>query len=264
MYMENSAEGGLISAGVLQPQCMGKADIDLQDVARCDKASIKKVFAFTPHTRRDNIRSLLGDDIRELGTSARCRNTFYKSLQNPILGDDEDSSCPSPMSFDVKTAQRSSARAVKNLLAKVGTICREHQQSLDRDSAVPPPMEAYSILANWAKDSYYVVVMIKNESIPITVSAMHAFSSHPEFLVVCCEMLKSFCEQGECYQKTVKTSGGGVGVMLDNIRNHPGSSTVQYAAREALQSLTSLPEQTNHPLMAPDLTHRVIKDQHPS
>jgi hypothetical protein len=111
-------------------------------------------------------------------------------------------------------------------------------------------------LANWAKYSYFAVVMIKNESIPITVSAMHAYSSHPEFLVVCCQMIKSFCEKGECRQKAVNTSDG-VGVMLDNLRNHPGSSIVQYSACEVLESLTSLSEQTNHLLIAPDLLHRV-------
>jgi hypothetical protein len=239
----------LAASSVLQPQqSLGKAEIDFQDVAKCEDSTstISKVVAFTH--RRDT-RSLSEDDFHDALTSTRCReDTSFtyrrnKSLQNLTL-DYDDFSCPNPMRFDVKTAQRSSARAVKDLLAKVDTICREqHQQRPEKDSTVlpPPPMEELSILANWAKDSYYVVVMIKNECIPITVSAMHAFSPHPEFLVVCCQMLKSFCEQGECYQNAVKTSGS-VDVMLGTLRNHPGSSIVQYAVCEALESLTcSLP-----------------------
>lgn len=236
----------MAASSVLQPQSLGKAEIDFQDVARCD-TSIKVIAFFTPphHSSRTskNIRSGLSEDhFHDISSSStRCRDTFtyrrYKSLQNPTLGND-DSSCPSPMRLDVKTVQRSSARGVKDLLAKADILCREHRQRPERNSAVPPPIEEFLILANWAKDSYYAVVMIKNGSVPITVSAMHTFLSHPEFLVVCCQMLKSFCEHGECYQKAVKTSAG-VGDMLDNLRNHPGSSIVQYAACEAQESVTS-------------------------
>ena len=187
--------------------------------------------------------------------------------------------------LDITTLQRSSARKVKDVMARVSAIClmeRERQRKGSQENlsslsspldvlfssksenttstmpcnyddsistagagggfsgtsdATAAPEDDLATLANWAKDTYYVVVMTKNKGIPLVVSAMAAFPYNANFLVNCCTLLTRLCSDNPTNQATA-VKVGALSTIVAMMSTHSQTTRVQAGACEALRAFT--------------------------
>jgi Armadillo/beta-catenin-like repeat len=103
---------------------------------------------------------------------------------------------------------------------------------------VEPPEEECYLLAQWAVDSYYKVVIAGNGGIFALIRAMQAFPSCQGLQECCCTALGNLCASSECNQKAVDTAGG-IRQIVAAMKLHSQSVAVQSAACEALRNMSS-------------------------
>ena len=132
---------------------------------------------------------------------------------------------------DVDFALRSSARTVKNVIARVAEICEGGKDQ------IAPPVHELSILAGWSEDSYYVVVLAKNRALPIIIQVMQIFLDHAEVQSLCFFVLTRLIRQNEANQMTILNEGG-LPTIVESLRRHSNCHSLQVEACEWLQAMS--------------------------
>lgn len=127
--------------------------------------------------------------------------------------------------------------------------CCSDNSSMDVDcftatvaSTVQPPEEECFLLAQWAVDSYYKVVIAGNGGIPALIRAMQVFPGNLGLQECCCTALGNLCEQSESNQIAVGAEGG-IRHIVAAMKMHSQSVAVQSAACEALRNMSSCIDQ---------------------
>jgi hypothetical protein len=138
---------------------------------------------------------------------------------------------------------RSGGADVKRMMATIRQSCSVQEPSrssvasvtADSIAAVPPEQEC-CILAQWAADSYYRVVIAKNGGIPTIVQTMKAFPLNHVLQECCCLLLTYLCLNNA--GALMKLEGAeGVAQIILAMKNHPRSVAVQSAACDALHNM---------------------------
>jgi hypothetical protein len=108
--------------------------------------------------------------------------------------------------------------------------------SEEDDPSIPTlPLLQCSMLAQWARvDSYYKVVITKYQGIPVIIRAMDAFASSEEVQASSCIALANLTNKVQIFQQ------GGPQAILNAMKGHPHSISVQSAALEALVGVMPL------------------------
>jgi hypothetical protein len=131
---------------------------------------------------------------------------------------------------------RSGGSTVKVLLAALRTSCDANDRG--EDPVVPPEKEC-CILAQWAEDTYYSIVIAGNNGIPLIVRTMASFSSHRGLQECCCLALGNLCSAGGGNLKAVEEAGAIPKIILA-MKTHSQSIAVQSAACDALRNMFGL------------------------
>lgn len=109
------------------------------------------------------------------------------------------------------------------------------RRSDDSESIPTLPLLQCSMLAQWARvDSYYKVVITKYQGIPVIIRAMDAFASSEEVQASSCIALANLTNKVQIFQQ------GGPQAILNAMKGHPHSISVQSAALEALVGVMPL------------------------
>jgi hypothetical protein len=90
------------------------------------------------------------------------------------------------------------------------------------------------MLAQWATDAYYKVVISKYHGISLLCQAMKVFPGDANLQVSCCTGLAQLASS---HQDAIQTAGG-VSLIINAMRNHPQSIQVQSAACESLRNMS--------------------------
>lgn len=135
-------------------------------------------------------------------------------------------------------ATRSGGRAVRKMISDIEARC-DLKMKASPDSQIAPPEEECCILAQWASDSYYGIVIAGKNGIPAIVRAMKVFSGHRGMQECGCLALGNLC-CSSAVNLIHTENAGGVGQIINAMRNHPNSVAVQSAACDALRNMSSL------------------------
>jgi hypothetical protein len=130
---------------------------------------------------------------------------------------------------------RSGASTVKKMIATINERC---EQQCGGNMNVQVPVEECILLAQWAVDSYYKIVIAGRQGIPALVRAMKSFPMHQGLQECCCLALGNLCS-GETNLLAVE-SAGGLHMIIFAMKNHPRSVAVQSAACDALRNMSAL------------------------
>ena len=138
----------------------------------------------------------------------------------------------------IQVAQRSNGASVKAVIAELQKHCEAATEgSSNYVSAEGPahvPLEECGMLALWAVDAYYKVLISKYGGIEATVTAMKTFPEDAELQAYCCTTLKHMSNKVSVQQ------AGGVHALGMAMKCHPKSIHVQSEACEALKSQDAL------------------------
>jgi hypothetical protein len=125
---------------------------------------------------------------------------------------------------------RSGGSTVRQIVAAI------HQQC---DLNGQPPEEECCVLAQWAADVYYRVVIAGKQGIPAIVRAMATFPYHAGLQECCCLALGNLCLQSPTNVMTIGQLGG-VHSIVTAMKLHSTSVAVQSAACDALRNMSDL------------------------
>jgi hypothetical protein len=139
---------------------------------------------------------------------------------------------------------RSGGATVKAMIPAI--LARCHEAAEQRSDVTAPEEECY-LLAHWAVDAFYKVVIASNGGIAALLRAMHCFPNQAGLQECCCKALANLCAQSTTNQGTFEQCHG-VRHVIAAMQCHASSVAVQSAACEALASL------------APDLLWRSVSD----
>jgi|UPI000581A75C hypothetical protein len=131
---------------------------------------------------------------------------------------------------------RSGGSTVKSIIETIQAKCDEHDQGSSNSS---PPEEECCVLAQWAVDAYYRVVIAGKQGIPALVRAMNVFAGYRGLQGCCCLALGNLCMQSGGNLIAVEAAGG-VAAIVAAMRNHSSSVAVQSAACDALRNMSNL------------------------
>jgi hypothetical protein len=139
----------------------------------------------------------------------------------------------------LQIAQRSSSKTVKTILAQLkddcsSSSCSSQYQALAATTTEAPETKCV-MLAQWATDAYYKVVISKYQGIPIICLAMRCYPQNATIQVACCTSLELLAYAS---QKQAIQDAGGVALVVAAMRNHPQSIQVQSAACQALRNMS--------------------------
>ena len=204
--------------------------------------------------------------------------SFRRSTSDPVFRRSSLSSLSTTSSIQI--VQRSDSKAVKNTIAKIEYVCQQahapppsiplqiYSQAPASPAASPngfivqAPETECAMLAQWATDAYYKVVISKYNGIPAICDAMELFSNHVNLQASCCTALGRLTIAQSPNQMhpqhitnpTAPSAPGGdpsinqriVSLIIRAMKTHPQSILVQSAACEALrnQSLLILKQMT--------------------
>ena len=141
------------------------------------------------------------------------------------------------MNMNYMLISRSGGRTVKEI---INTINERSDQKLggSSSSAVDPPTDEINILAHFAPDAYYRVVISGKQGLQAITRAMCAFTHCRELQECGCLALGNLCTQNN--NLVVADQAGAVQAVIAAMRSHPCSVAVQSAACEALRNMSSL------------------------
>ena len=134
----------------------------------------------------------------------------------------------SPMQLQI--VQRSSSKEVKKILDQVKQACCNN-------SSVVVPTRECDMLAHWATDTYYRVVIHKNHGIETICKAMKVFQFHEFLQVSCCTALEQLVLLDDHKNNNPHYSTSIVALVVAAMRNHPHSIAAQSAACQALRNM---------------------------
>ena len=132
--------------------------------------------------------------------------------------------------------QRSGAMSIKSHIARIIQSCESG--STETGNSVPPEAEC-SILADWAHDAFYQVVISKHGGIHALLKAMDTFSDSPNLQAHCCVALGSLCFNNDNNRRLILSSGG-IPTISSAIRKNLQSTQIQIAALKALKDILNL------------------------
>lgn len=118
-----------------------------------------------------------------------------------------------------------------------GTIANPTSTTTDQHRPTAPEQECF-ILAQWAVDSYYRVVISANGGVAALVRAMEIFPYHRELQECCCLALGNLCMSGSSLPAVEQASG--IYYVVAAMKNHPHSAAVQSAACDAIRNMLGL------------------------
>lgn len=131
---------------------------------------------------------------------------------------------------------RSGGSTVKQMLK---VMCNASEAQERGDETAPPPEQECCIVAQWAADTYYRIVIAANNGIPILVRTMQSFPAHCGVQECCCIALGNLCSNGGGNLRLVEECGG-VFQVIQAMKNHQHSVAVQSAACDALRNMCGL------------------------
>ena len=120
---------------------------------------------------------------------------------------------------------------MKSMLVAINKAC---------ETGGPSPIQEFSILAQWAADSYYRVVISANNGFSTIVRAMKTFPQDRGLQECCCLTLSNLCLSGNLEKAE---QAGSVSAVIQAMKNHSSSVAVQSAACDALRNMSGLLEQ---------------------
>lgn len=133
---------------------------------------------------------------------------------------------------------RAVAQQQHQLRLQVYNNCSEFAKLQDVNAVVvvvAAPEEECYLLAQWAVDCYYKVVIAGNGGIFALIQAMQAFPNAQGLQECCCTALGNLCANSESNQKAV-CAAGGIRQIVAAMTMYPQSVAVQSAACEALRN----------------------------
>ena len=135
---------------------------------------------------------------------------------------------------------RSGGSTVKLMLKVIRAACdAQEASSPTATTAVVAPERECCILAQWAADSYYRIVIAGNNGIPLIVRAMALFASHRGLQECCCLALGNLCSESGGNLSAVQEAGG-LAHIVRAMKQHSRSVAVQSAACDALRNMCGL------------------------
>lgn len=133
---------------------------------------------------------------------------------------------------------RSGGATVKEIIDIIHQQCDLKERNAKNPCAIPPEAEC-CVLAQWAVDSYYQVVIANKEGIQAIVRVMTVFPDYRGIQEACCLALGNLCVSNGKNLKLTEGAGG-VQAVIAAMRNHPQSVAVQSAACDALRNMSGL------------------------
>lgn len=127
-------------------------------------------------------------------------------------------------------AQRSCSKTVKRTLLQLQAACSDTANTYMQ----PSPETECAMLAQWATDAYYRVVISKYQGIPTICRAMRCFPQSSDIQVSCCTCLELLAAS---QQHTIHEAEG-VALVIAAMKNHPQSIQVHSAACQALRDMS--------------------------
>lgn len=130
---------------------------------------------------------------------------------------------------------RSGGSTVKEIIR---TINERSERQMMGGTPVDPPTDEINILAHFAPDAYYRVVISGKQGLQAITRAMCAFPSCRQLQECACLALGNLCTQNN--NLVLADQAGAVQAVIAAMRAHPSSVAVQSAACEALRNMSSL------------------------
>ena len=131
---------------------------------------------------------------------------------------------------------RSGGSTVRQLLETIHSRCIEREQGLPSSQ---PPVTECCILAQWAADPYYGVVISGRDGVSTILQAMRSFDSEKGMQEACTLLLANLCVASPCLAETIEREGC-VARIVAAMKVYPDSTAVQAAACDALRNLNAL------------------------
>lgn len=124
---------------------------------------------------------------------------------------------------------RSGSRTIKQIIATINESCDQMQQ---------PPLQEINILAHFAPDSFYRIVISGKQGLEAILRAMQTFPNCRDLQECGCLALGNLCIQNN--NLVIADQAGAVPTIIAAMRLHPTSVAVQSAACEALRNMSPL------------------------
>ncbi|KAI2501430.1 hypothetical protein MHU86_13020 [Fragilaria crotonensis] len=160
----------------------------------------------------------------------------------------------------VMKSMRSNAKGAKELVSNLNKKCDDASRAATVSEADIPYYEC-AMLAEFADDAFYRVVIRSADGVATIVKAMKAFPEHACLQEVCCNSLgRLFVRNGSDLQddRNMET----MLQILATMRMHSGSVAVQSAACVALQAVSSvvlMPQSQPRPQMLINVADALTK-----
>jgi hypothetical protein len=129
---------------------------------------------------------------------------------------------------------RSGGSTVKEMIRTINERCEQAEAG----AAVLPPKDEISILAHFAPDAFYRVVISGKQGLSAITRAMRAFSACRDLQECACLALGNLCTLGN--NLVVAEQAGAVPAIITAMRQHSSSVAVQSAACDALRNMSGL------------------------
>lgn len=120
----------------------------------------------------------------------------------------------------------------------IATINERSEQMQAGVAGVEPPTAEVSILAHFAPDAYYRVVISGKQGLQAITRAMLVFQNCRELQECACLALGNLCTQNN--NMAVAEQAGAVPAIIAAMRAHSSSVAVQSAACDALRNLSAV------------------------
>jgi hypothetical protein len=130
---------------------------------------------------------------------------------------------------------RSGGSTVKQIVERIIEQC----DAAENETSCSPPEAECCVLAQWAVDAYYRVVIAGKGGIPAIVRAMTVFASSRGLQEAGCLALGNLCMQRGGNLVALEKAGG-ISCIVSAMRNHSTSVAVQSAACDALRNMSHL------------------------
>jgi hypothetical protein len=171
------------------------------------------------------------------------RDSLFSQSQGSISNTYEDKN------ISYMLMSRSGGATVKRIVRTIQERCHAQELSIrssDEDvrSAVSPPTDEMFILARWAVDSYYKVVIARQSGVTAILEAMRVFPWCQGLQECCCLAMANLCFDSD-RNLAVMDNAGGFRQIVDTMKNHRTSIAVQSAACDALRNILCMVLQTS-------------------
>ena len=129
---------------------------------------------------------------------------------------------------------RSGGSTIKEIIRTINDRCDQVHAGV----TVDPPRDEITILAHFAPDAFYRVVISGKQGLQAITRAMVAFPNCRELQECGCLALGNLCTQNN--NLVIADQAGAVQTTISAMRLHPASVAVQSAACEALRNMSGL------------------------